>query len=149
MTYVLITSGHDGDDTSIEESLDSAVDGFGKITAKRHVHNSLAGDALLLGIVNDKLHTLEDARVAATARGIENLDSDEVNFLGDTKGSTTDSTSNVGAVAVLVVILNQRLEKTVLFLSSGEHTLLLIKLAPKVARPSNSVWVIRIPVSTT
>lgn len=66
-TYVLVTGGHNGDNASLEEGLDSAVDGRGEVATKRHVHNSLAGLAPLLSIVNNELHALKDTRVAATA----------------------------------------------------------------------------------
>jgi hypothetical protein len=67
VTYVLVTSGDNGDNASLEEGLNGTVDGLREVTAKRHVHNSLANTVLLLGVVNNELHALEDTRVAATA----------------------------------------------------------------------------------
>lgn len=59
-----------------------------------------------MDVVNNELHAVENARVAARAVGIEDLDSNELNVLGHSKGSTANSASNVAAVAVLIGVLS-------------------------------------------
>lgn len=104
-THVLVASSHNGDNASLEESLDGTVDGRREVTTQRHVHNSLALLSSLLDVVNDELHALENARVAAAARSIQDLDSNKIGLLGNAKGSTGDGTSDVAAMSVLIVIL--------------------------------------------
>ena len=105
-THGLVTGGHNRDNASLEGSRDSAVDGRGEVTTKGHVHNSLASLAPLLCVVNNELHALKNTGVAATTRSVEHLDGNKVSLLRDTKGSTSDGTSDVAAVAVFVVILH-------------------------------------------
>lgn len=64
LTYVLVSSSDDGDDTGSADGLDGAVDSLGERSAQRHVHNSLSGESLLLDVVDDELHAVQDARVA-------------------------------------------------------------------------------------
>lgn len=104
-SYVLITSGDDGDNAGSVDSLNSSVDSLRGGSTKGHIHNSLAGNLLLLNIVDDKLHTIENTRVATRALGVENFDSDQVDLLSYTKGGTADGTSDVAAVTVLIGIL--------------------------------------------
>jgi hypothetical protein len=102
---VLVTSCHNRDNASLEKSFNGTVDSLRLVTTERHVHNSLASTVILLDIVNDELHALKDTRVAATTRGIENLDGNKVNLLGNTEGSATNGSSDVATVTVLIIIL--------------------------------------------
>lgn len=104
-TYVFITGGNNGDNAGSVEGLDGAVDGAGQGTAQGHVHDSLAGDAAPLDVVNDKLHAVEDARVGTAAVGAEDLDRDEVDVLCYTECGTANGAGYVAAVAVLVIVL--------------------------------------------
>lgn len=104
-TYVLVTSGNNGDDAGSSEGFDGAVDSLREGTPQGHVHNSLAALSVLLDVVDHELHAVEDTRVAAAAVGVEDLDCDEVDLLGNAKGGSADGTSNVAAVTVLIIVL--------------------------------------------
>lgn len=105
LTYVLVTSGYDRNNASRGESLDGAVDGLGEGASKRHVHDRLAGNVLLLDIVRDELKALEDTRVGTGTVLAKNLDSHELAVLGDTESGTGNGSSDVGSVTVLISVL--------------------------------------------
>lgn len=104
-TYSFVAGSDNGDNARGVEGLDGTVDGCRELATQGHVHDGLASDALLLSVVNDELHALENARVAATTIGIEDLDGDQVDLLGDAESSSTNGTSDVAAVTILIVIL--------------------------------------------
>lgn len=54
-----------------------------------------------------KLHAGNDARVGTTAIGIQDLDGDELDLLGDTKVPAANGASNVGSVTVPIRILKE------------------------------------------
>lgn len=105
-TYVLVTGSDNRDNTGVGQSSDGVVDSSGEGAAERHVHNSLAGELLGLDVVDDELHAVQNTRVAARAAGIEDLDSNKLDILGNAKGSTTNGTGNVAAVTVLIGVLS-------------------------------------------
>lgn len=102
VTYVLVTSSNDGDNTSSDNSIDGTVDCLGETTTQGHVHDSLATNTALLAVVNNELHALEDIRVLATSISTEDTDSNEVDLLGNTESSTANGAGDVASVAVLI-----------------------------------------------
>lgn len=153
-TYVLVAGSNNGDNAGVGDGGDGVVHGRGERASQGHVHNSLAGELLGLNVVDDELHAVQDARVATGTAGIEDLDGNELDVLGNAKGSAANGTGNVAAVAVFIGVLGI-IVRSLFFFSFNIReglpplTLLLTKLAPNVARPWNSMWVVRMPVSTT
>lgn len=94
-TYVLVASSHNGNNASGSKLLNGTVDSVRARTAQRHVHDGLASEALFLDIGHDKVQALKDTRVGTATILAQDLDAHELNFLGDAKGSTTNSTSDM------------------------------------------------------
>ena len=111
LTYTLVASSNDGDDAGLKHGLDGAVERRGEAAAQGHVHDGLAADALLLDVLNDPLHAVNDTTVAAVAIGVEDLDSDNLGVLGDSKGGARDGAGDVATVAVLIGVLDRSAHK--------------------------------------
>lgn len=104
-THVLVTSGNNGDDAGISEGFDGSVDGLRERTAQGHVHNSLSADSLPLDIVDNELHAVQNAGVAAASIGIKDLDGHEFDILRNTESIAADGASNVATVTIFIFVL--------------------------------------------
>lgn len=96
---VLVVTGGDNDgDVGTEKATDGIVQGAGGTTTKRHVDDGL----LALVDADDPVKSSNDSRSGTRALTVEDLDTDEVDLLGNTVGVSSDGTSDVGTVTVLV-----------------------------------------------
>lgn len=102
---VLVTGGNNGNDTGSLDTVDGGVDGLGERAAERHVHDGLATETTAGGITGNKVHTGNHARVGTGTVSTEDLDSNELGLLGDTKLPASNGASNVGAVAVEIRLI--------------------------------------------
>jgi len=95
---LVVTSSDDQWDTLVEEALSSGINGGRLATTQGHVDDRLAGNS----VGGNPVHTRDDTGGGARSGGAQDLDTDQLDLLGNTVLGTTDGTGNVGAVSVLV-----------------------------------------------
>lgn len=96
---VLVVTGGDNDrDVGTEKAANGIVQGAGGTTTKRHVDDGL----LALVDADDPVKSSDDSRGGTRTLTVEDLDTDEVDLLGNTVGVSSDGTGDVGTVTVLV-----------------------------------------------
>lgn len=101
----LVTGSNSQEDAGVDNSGSGRVHGARGAATERHVDNNAVGAALRGSIVDDKLHTSDDARVGASAVVTEDLDSKEGGLLSNTVGGAADSAGNVGTVALAISVV--------------------------------------------
>lgn len=112
---ILVVTGGDNDgDVGAEKAADGIVQGAGGTTTKRHVDDGL----LALVDADDPVKSSDDSRGGTRALTVENLDTDEVDLLGNTVGVSSDGTGDVGTVTVLISV-GRALDKVVTHLGTA------------------------------
>lgn len=98
-----IAGGDDGHDTTTRGVVDGGVEGRRVATTERHVDHGAVGAAPGDDIVGSPVEAVHDDGSGGRA-ALEDLDSEQVGALGDTVGGATDGASNMGAVALMMVV---------------------------------------------
>jgi hypothetical protein len=93
---VAVSSSDGEGDTGVHGLSNSAVDGGRVCSSERHVGNGTLSSRVLGG----PLDTSNDSRVGSRSSGIEDLDGNEVDTLGDTVVGSSNGPSNVSSVSV-------------------------------------------------
>ena len=101
-TYAFVTSGDSKEDTSLDSLSGGGIESLIAATSKRHVHDSLSSDTSLLGVFDTPVDTLDDAGGGARALAVKDLDGDDVGKFGNTVFLSSDSSSGVSAVSIVI-----------------------------------------------
>lgn len=81
------------------------VDGIGLGSTKRHVDNNTLGAVLVATLLGNVVHTSNDTGIGSLARGIKDLDSEQLSLLGDTIGLAGNGARDVSAVALAIGVI--------------------------------------------
>lgn len=106
---VLVTSGGSDKYAAVGKGLDGIVGGLVVATTQAQVDDNTVGAVAVGRVAGNKVKTRDDTRVGTSATtGVavieENLDTEDVDALGDTVGVGANGAGNVGAVTAVVVV---------------------------------------------
>lgn len=91
--------------TRLDEIGASVVHGLqDSVGSQTQIDSNTLVASTFLDIAGDPINRLDDARVGSTALLIETLQAEQQRLLGHAKGSTADGSSNMGAVAVEILV---------------------------------------------
>lgn len=105
----LVTSGGGDKDAPVGKGLNGVIGGLVVLTTQAQVDDNTVGTVTVGGVTSNKVQTRHDARVGTgAATGVvvveEDLDTIDVDVLGDTVCGRANGTGNVGAVTAVIVV---------------------------------------------
>jgi len=101
---IAVTGGDNHNNSELNSGVNGIIDGLALGASERHVGNRWAatGDLLVGSPADTSNYTIVRSRASA----VQYLDGNDVRLLGNTVGSTSNSTSAVGTVTIAVAVIS-------------------------------------------